>query len=223
MSQTFSLYDIQGTQPQVPAAIHDLFRWACGLPEGQQCGGRKNSDTIQHVQDLREARKQRKKPALRRHSQRKPDDPPSQVCSTLRFKYASTYFFLASFAQPYDSNPFDDLVETITNGLMHPLDPTSEGVQCWVDHVRSKSRKRQISILGIDAETAEELYIKYRTGPLSSRASMFEMLYVLKNDPSYHNVSWSTHSHASNETVWGRVWRSLEYFNQVFLPLYISK
>lgn len=105
MSQTFSLYDIQGTQPQVPAAIHDLFRWACGLPEGQQCGGRKNSDTIQHVQDLREARKQRKKPALRRHSQRKPDDPPSQVCSTLGFKYASTYFFWHPLHSPMIPTP----------------------------------------------------------------------------------------------------------------------
>ena len=85
---------------------------------------------------------------------------------------------------------------------MHPLNPASANVALWEGMVDSRNRRTQIARMGVDAPTAEEFYQKYGHGPLLNRRAMFEMLYVLKNNPSWDNVAWSTHSNQTNETIW---------------------
>lgn len=85
----------------------------------------------------------------------------------------------------------------------------------WDEMLKSKVVRYQVSRIGMDSTTAEELYGKYGRGPLRDRQDFFNMLFVLKNDPSYDNVSWHTHSAAHNETIWKRFWDGLHFFNQV--------
>ena len=103
-----------------------------------------------------------------------------------------------------DFNPFDELNATICNGLVHPLGPSAEGILIWDEMLKSKVVRYQVSRIGMDSATAEELYGKYGWGPLRDRQDFFNLLYVLKNDPSYDNVSWHTHSVAPSGNGSGR-------------------
>lgn len=99
---------------------------------------------------------------------------------------------------------------------MHPLSPKDEGIAEWEKICGTKSRRGQISRMGMDSQTAEELFIKYGNGPLHSRPLMFEMLFILKNDPSFDNGAWATHSSNDHKTVWRNFWNALSFLNEVF-------
>ena len=69
-------------------------------------------------------------------------------------------------------------------------------------------------VSGLEAKTAEELFIKYgHPGtPLADRSRLFNMLYILKHNPSWDNVSWECHSDKSDAVVWQQFWDNLEFF-----------
>lgn len=116
-----------------------------------------------------------------------------------------------------DSALFDDLVLSINGHLMHPLQPSAPAVIEWERLCGSASARVQIARMGIDAPTAEELFIKYGSHVLATRLSLFEMLYILKNDPAWDNVSWSAHSPKGNQVVWKNFWDCVHFFNQVWM------
>ena len=71
--------------------------------------------------------------------------------------------------------------------------------------------------MGIDVPTAEELFIKYGKHVLGTRTSLFEMLFILKNDPSWDNVSWSVHSAQGAKAAGTNFWDRLQFFDQVLV------
>ena len=62
----------------------------------------------------------------------------------------------------------------VIEGLAHPLHPSREGMLWWAERCKSKSAKRQIALVGLDAPTLEELYMKYGD-PKKKRASALPM------------------------------------------------
>ena len=61
----------------------------------------------------------------------------------------------------------------VHNGMAHPLHPTLEGVDWWVKKCKSPSLRRQLAVMGCDAHTAEEWYIKYGDPELLTRDELF--------------------------------------------------
>ena len=77
-----------------------------------------------------------------------------------------------------------------------------------------KSSTYQIATIGMDSSSAEELFMKYGGhGPLKNRKSMFNLLYLLKQAPSYKYAG--VVDGTSDMTWWDRMWRTLEFFNEV--------
>lgn len=110
----------------------------------------------------------------------------------------------------------DDIVDTIVQNLMHPLDPAPADVQLWNNLTGSPVRRKQVALMGMDGSTAEELFIKYGGhGALASRRDLFHLLYVLKRNPSYDGAAWEAHASISDDLFWERLWRTAEQFNAV--------
>ena len=83
----------------------------------------------------------------------------------------------------------EEAVDTINGGFMHPLRPLqgdkafNEGVEEWFRLCGSKTQRKQVPRIGMDAQTAEELYYKYghKGSPFEKRKSLFQFLYILKH------------------------------------------
>ena len=70
---------LQECQPEIPAAIRQLYRWAQGATEINVEGASKSTIALHHVQELRDKRKRKAELPLQKGKVAKPDDPPSQV------------------------------------------------------------------------------------------------------------------------------------------------
>ena len=97
------------------------------------------------------------------------------------------------------SDQLNNLMASIVGNLCHPLKPMPENASQWDDLCQSKERAKQVTLMGMDSTTAEELFMKYGGhGALATRRSMFNMLFVLKQNPPYNNASFLAHnSHSS--------------------------
>ena len=116
----------------------------------------------------------------------------------------------------------DEYLDTISGTRMHPLRPKAEGIAEWDAMCgKYKTRQYQVSHMGMDSSCAEELYMKYGGyGPLKERAALYNMLYLLKQSPSYRAVVTTD---TRPQIWWDQVWSSLEFFNEVVDEIHWEK
>ena len=72
----------------------------------------------------------------------------------------------------------------------------------------------QISRIGMDAHTAEELCFKYghKGSPFQERSARLRFLYILKHNPSFDSAQLQTHTDECDCMVWEEFWIYLDYF-----------
>jgi len=162
----FGVFCVQVTQPEIPAQVHRLHRWAKGLGISSTEGGPKTTIALEHVQHLRDMKKEKAERPAKRHKHHQEAESQSQV--TLGVFFASHVHIYTPQEVP-DGEMFTDVAQGIVGTLMHPLHPTPDGVAQWEQLPGTKSQRAQIARMGIDAQTAEELFIQYGAGSLRSR------------------------------------------------------
>ena len=80
----------------------------------------------------------------------------------------------------------------IHNTMAHPLHPTSYGVKWWVERCRSNLLRTQMALIGCDAHTAEEWYIKYGGPDLPTQEELFLYFPWQKQYPTGGFAAWAT-------------------------------
>jgi hypothetical protein len=69
------------------------------------------------------------------------------------------------------------------------LNPSELCISEWASFCGTKERRKQVALMGLDAETAEELFMKYGGhGALATRRALYHMLFVLKQNPALRTI-----------------------------------
>ena len=75
--------------------------------------------------------------------------------------------------------------------MAHPLHPDSEGVDWWVKKCKSNLLRTQVALIGCDAWTAEEWYMKYGDPEFLTRDELFYYFLWQKQHPGGEFAAWA--------------------------------
>ena len=103
----------------------------------------------------------------------------------------------------------------VHNNLAHPLHPALEiynadgvlvgGVKWWQKRCKSESARQQIALVGRDAHTLEEIFMKYGEEPFLFREDFFRFFFAMKNAPTFDRAAFTSQSDCSDKTFWQSV------------------